>query len=271
MIAGDAVVFTASYNGGSDYGLFKHSGGTTTTLVKNGDPAPIGEIDGAGDIFADFDGTNVAAWLGFVGQFSAHYNGVFIHDGTDLMPIAQSDEPAPIGVFDGFDVPAINGNSVALRGIYREINSGAFYEGIFTTNPAGGPLTTVAKAGDPSPLGPLNLDNGFMKVIGVADGQVAFLAEGENAKGILTASTSGGPLNAVVKTGDMLFGSEVIDVLPGLSNDRFLPFHYYLADGRHGIALAVSVPEPHVAWLIGAPIVLASAAQAPQDSAPGSN
>ncbi|MBC8142081.1 MAG: hypothetical protein H7Y38_11650 [Armatimonadetes bacterium] len=83
-----------------------------------------------------------------------------------------------------------------------------------------------------------------------ASGTVAFFANLDAGGSGIFASYSGSTLPfAVVKTGDVLFGSEVTDVSlsMALNDNNQLAFQYQLADFRRGVAVAnitaVAVPE----------------------------
>jgi hypothetical protein len=71
-------------------------------------------------------------------------------------------------------------------------------------------------------------------------GTVAFLG----SQGIFTVSDQ--IRNTVIQTGDLLFGSTVIDVsfARGLNDAGQIAFGFSLADGRSGIARADVIPEP---------------------------
>jgi hypothetical protein len=108
---------------------------------------------------------------------------------------------------------------------------------------AGGPLTTLIKTGDATPIGTFT---GF-GALSFSHGTAAFEGIYAGGRGIFTASES--EFGAVIKTGNSLFGSPVTEL--GFSRLGFDPdgsgniaFNYRLADGRQGVALAAVVPEP---------------------------
>jgi hypothetical protein len=108
--------------------------------------------------------------------------------------IVDSTMAAPVGLFAGFSDPAISGNSVAFRGNYAS-SVGEGGVGIFVGG--GGPLTTVAKFGDPVLNGRFRSDFGDPTISGTS---VAFRASHSTGFGVFVGS--GGPLTIIAKSGD---------------------------------------------------------------------
>jgi uncharacterized protein YjbI with pentapeptide repeats len=100
-------------------------------------------------------------------------------------------DAAPGGTFTAIDAEyASSGDTAAFRGMY-----GA-QEGIFSGQ-AGFPLTTIAKEGDPTPVG-----GAFQTLLdpAISEGNVAFVGTYAGGAGIFMGN--GGALSAVIKTGD---------------------------------------------------------------------
>jgi hypothetical protein len=103
--------------------------------------------------------------------------------------VADTTTAAPTGTFQSFDIPAIDGATVAFTGTY----SG--FRGVFTGN--GGAVSTIAKTGDVAPSGT------FISVSppSISGGVVAFQASyGASQFGVFIGS--GGPLTTIAKSGD---------------------------------------------------------------------
>jgi hypothetical protein len=104
-------------------------------------------------------------------------------------------------------------------------------------------LTTLIKTGDGTPIETFS----SFGALSFSHGTVAFEGIYAGGRGIFTASES--EFGAVIKTGDSLFGSTVMELgfgRWGLDPDGSgsIAFNYRLADGRQGVALAAVVPEP---------------------------
>jgi hypothetical protein len=161
--------------------------------------------------------------------------GIFAGNGGPLSPVVTGATG-----FTGFSDPSINASGTVA--FSSERTNGV--RGIFTSD--GGPVSTIADS-----TGPFTTGFGREAIIN-ATGQVAFRATLDvGGQGIFT-----GPdpvANKVIQTGDQLFSSTVTMV--GLSNfsqdgtfdindNGDVAFHYTLADGTFGIAVARVVPEP---------------------------
>jgi hypothetical protein len=229
---------TLSFYGGFDLteaAIFTASGGSLAPAISSGDLAPTGT-------FEDFGASAISgSTVAFLGQFDSSNEGIFAIGGGTLSTIALVGGPAPIGSFHSLFGPVIDGIEVAFYGEYDDGIDGG--KGIFTGN--GGPLTTIAKTGDPAPSGVFDL---FLSP-SISGGVVAFTGRwndmGER-NGIFLGS--GGPLETVVQNGDPLFGSIVTHVASGrfaLDPDGSgnLAFAYALEDGRTGFAMATPVAD----------------------------
>jgi hypothetical protein len=86
VIHGDEVVFAANnYVAGG--GIFKGNGGPLTTIVKVGDPAPVGTFKSfIGD--PSFDGETIAFRASF-GTASFESEGIFVARQGEISPVVQ--------------------------------------------------------------------------------------------------------------------------------------------------------------------------------------
>ena len=125
------------------------------------------------------------------------------------------------------------------------IDGGVF--GIYSGN--GGALTTIADLSGPfSYLGDFNSLQPSINV----SGMVAFTA-GLDAGGGGLFIGDGTATNEVIGTGDSLFGSTLtgLSISPtGFNDAGQVAFHFQLANGTTGIAIATPVPEPSSSLLL---------------------
>jgi hypothetical protein len=234
-IDGTTVAFRGRYF--QQWGIFIGSGGPLTTIVKEGDPAPAGTsgFDAFGDPAISGD------TLAFVGAYS-DFGAIFVGDEDSLTPIVTQGDAAPSATFQGFDEPALSGESAAFWSRF-----GPSQVGIFAGN--GKSIMTIAKEGDTAAGGTLI---GF-SLSSISGNTVAFVG---NLGGRSALSTGNGDqLNSVIMTGDELFGSTAtilhfgrLGLDPGGSGN--LAFAYSLANGRSGIAIATPVREPSASWAL---------------------
>jgi PEP-CTERM motif-containing protein len=268
------VAFIALLRDGGS-GIFTGNGGPTTTLYDSSGPfARIGGIPAINNL-----GT-----VAFDAALSVGLGGIFKGDGGPAMTVADAREFSILGgpalndagtvAFFAFlltggqgiltrnggrttviadtngpfsnlnDPPALNASgTVAFLAL---LDSGAI--GIFTGS--GGPTTTVSDNGGPfSFFAPPALND---------VGMVAFFA-GLDAGGSGIFTGPDPSLDAVIRSGDLLFGSSVTSLgvrSVSLNSIGQVAFTYQLADGRSGIALAdpsgtAAVPEPSTVTLLG--------------------
>jgi hypothetical protein len=136
-VSGNTVAFVGSYTG--VFGVFTGSGGSLTTIAKQGDAGPTRPFNSFGE--TAISGSSVA----FIGIYDDPGRGVFVSSGGALTTIAKTGDSVPNGVLGtNFGPPAISGSTVAF---IERFGFGAIYAG------DGGPLTLIAKAGDPAPIG----------------------------------------------------------------------------------------------------------------------
>ena len=234
--SGGTTAYIGDYNNFQGSGVFTTDGQQTTTIVKTGDPAPIGTFD---SIFGLAFDSGTAAFL-------ATYNGIAPRGifnaggGGTLTALAKTGDVAPVGTFTDFgSLPSISDGTTAFLGKY---NGGAD-SGIFTSS--GGSLTTIIKTGDAAPIGTFN---SFTDPV-IRGDTIAFVGSynGFNDQGIFTLS--GGHLTKVIALGDPLFGGTVSGLPPdgssgvSIDNKGNLALVYY-SSGRQGVAIARLVPEP---------------------------
>jgi hypothetical protein len=135
-IDGSVVAFKGEFDGSSE-GVFIGTGGTPSTVVQTGDPAPTGTFDGFGA--PSISGNTLA----FEGVFDGDTPGIFTVSGGTQATIVAFGDPAPSGMFEDFEAPAISGSTVAFLGLWDD---GDEQSGIFISS--GGMLETVIKTGD---------------------------------------------------------------------------------------------------------------------------
>jgi hypothetical protein len=213
-------------------GIVSASGGPHASIVATGDPAPVGTFGFMHFGHPAVSDENVVFRAGYPGG-----SAIFVGSGGPLSTVVRFGDAAPVGTFSDFGAPSIDGHVVAFSASYT---GGA---GIFTS--AGGTLSAVVKLGDTAPVGTFT----GVGTPSVSGNEVAFLGSygGISPRGIFIGG--GGSITSVITTGNMLFGSSVVDL--GFSRFGFDPdstgrvaFTYLLADGRTGVAVAMPVPEP---------------------------
>jgi hypothetical protein len=167
-----------------------------------------------------FAGGPNGARVAFVAQVSgaARNQGVFVHDGTNLTPIAMGSgalggggstgtagDPAPLGGnFSGFFTgtvfaPAVNANGDVL--FLADVFGGSAPRGLFLYRAASADIVTVAAVGDASPLG------GVLARVGPGSlsdtGTVVFLASEASLGASDVLRWQGGVLSKVAAAGDV--------------------------------------------------------------------
>lgn len=143
--------------------------------------------------------------------------GVFVHDGTTLTPIAMGcgaqggggssgtcGDPAPLGgTFSGFFTgtifaPAVNAGGDVL--FMADVFGGSAPRGIFLYRASSATIVKVAAVGDPSPLG------GTFAIVGPgtlnASGSVAFLASGASTGPADVFLWDGASVSKIAAVGD---------------------------------------------------------------------
>jgi hypothetical protein len=148
-LSSGTVTFFATYDDGTNSGIFQSNGSGITTIAKKGDLGPNGTFTGFGYLSSQLDQN---AFIGFDGVES-----VLIADGSTLKSIAKTGGPAPIGTFGSFGinggVAQQNVSTYSLPDSHTTAFVGRYstFVGIFLGS--GGPLTPIIKEGDPAPTG----------------------------------------------------------------------------------------------------------------------
>jgi hypothetical protein len=168
--------------------------------------------------------------------------GVFLGSGGPLTTLIKSGDAAPIGAFSEFGNPSFDGNRLAFHG--RDGGGSAIYKY------QNGTLTLIARIGDTAPSGTFDVLSDPL----VGGNTVAFIGSFDESLKHGLFTSVGGDVTPVIKTGDSLFGSTLVQLVGspnGLrefaldsSGSGTLAFTYRLADGRFGLAIARPVPEP---------------------------
>jgi hypothetical protein len=210
------VVFLGTRKGFRSQAFFAGRGGPLRAIV---DTATDPRFGGLGNPAINASGTIV-----FRGSLADTTEGIFL-SGSAIKDIADTNTP---NFFDFLD-PVINDSGTAGGAIF------------FTT---GGVEVFTGTDGGITPR--TNPDSSlftFVDNVSINNrGDVAFFAtETVGRDGIFVELTGGSNAVPVIETGDALFGSTVV----ALSMGRFsfnaggqIAFHYQLADGRSGIAVA---------------------------------
>jgi hypothetical protein len=127
VIDGSAVAFTGTFGtkslGVPFSGVFLSQGGSVTTIMKEGDPAPTSTFDPIPGS-PSLSGTTVA----FPATYSFHSRaGIFTGSGGPLTTIVKTGDTAPVGVFGSTIVqPSMVGDSIAFRATYGPGEQGLF-------------------------------------------------------------------------------------------------------------------------------------------------
>ena len=172
------VVFQSAVAGSASTtsGLFLDSGGSQTSVVLEGDPAPSplsGTID-------SITGTERLHYrIGASGAVALHAtlstgtSGLFLYDGGTATIVALEGDPAPgtSGSINGFlDLSLADTGEIAFVATTTDLKTG-----VFLAKPMG-TILPIAVSGDPAPHG--GTWDGFSRVRASATGAVAFTATG---------------------------------------------------------------------------------------------
>jgi hypothetical protein len=248
----NTTAFRALYTGGS--GIFLGAGGALITVVTTSDSSPSGNFTGFGE--PDLDTDFIRPTVAFRGIYGGN-QGIFTKSNGVITTIATTTSPSPI--FSSFGDPSIGGGSIAFRANPGTPAGFTAPESIYSNQ--NGSLQPVVTVGDAAPAGTFS---------GFGDPVLTFFGvvfQGTYASGAGSGifdkyrffGSGYGPLEAVVKTGDALFGAHVLSVSMGRLGAASSPngiesrgigviaFRYTLDDGRSGVALAIAAsafPEP---------------------------
>jgi hypothetical protein len=214
---------TAAFRGvsGSGEGIFTGSGGSLTTIVKQGDTTPIAPTL----VFGSFSNTAISgSTAAFRGTYSGG-QGIFTGNGGPLTTIAITGGQVPTvpsGIFTGFNgSPAISGNLVAFHGNYSD-GSGNSGQGIFTG--AGSPLTKIAKTGDSVPT----VTSGkftsfdFSNLRSISGDTVSFIGNYNGGSGVFTGN--GASLTKIAKSGETVLSSTFVSFQSTAISDDTVAF-----------------------------------------------
>jgi len=169
--------------------------------------------------------------------------GIFSHDGSSLTLIA--DESTDGGRFSGtFDTPSVNNHGDIL--FEAELTAGG--RGLFHYDPDTGVITELFSTNDPTYTNvgdsTINDDGKWVSQVGL----------GEDAGGILVGDLEGN-LEVILETSNMIFGGELEFLKSGhygqLNASGNVSFSYQLTNGQQGVAIAMWVPEPASAAILG--------------------
>ena len=217
-----------------------------------------------------FAGGPNGARAAFVAQVSGavRNQGVFVHDGTSLAPIAlgsgalggggstgTAGDPAPLGGnFSGFFTGTVFAPAVNVQGdvlLLADVFGGSAPRGLFLFRAASADIVTVAAVGDPSPLG------GVLARVGPGSlsdaGTVVFLASEASSGGSDILRWQAGTLSTIAAAGDFsphgspyqflgtesfgfVDGTDIpVGPLPDIDAAGNVVFRAITADGRRGI------------------------------------
>jgi hypothetical protein len=233
---GDNMAYDANISFGPGVnGIFTTIGGVnelvadTTTEIPGSEPTVF-----AGGSFSDPDisGQNVAFRAGASALIGVHAR----IDGTLVKVADRNDtQPGSVKPFSTFSVPVISGDQVAFRGV-------GDFAGIYVGD--GGPLTVIARSGDPAPGG--STFNGFAQNVAIDGEAVAFSGAGSGFIGLFVSDQYG--LCRVIDTNDTLEGEDVTQLFMGRDSysEGMLSFQAVFFDGRRGIYLAIAPPRAEI-------------------------
>ena len=146
-VSNESAAFLAYFHGFNRHSIFLGDGRTLAPVVSDRDAVPLSP-------FLKMENPALSdGSIAFVGYRTYEQHGVFKYDNGTITPIAETGDSAPANSFTAFDYRSqsnefphvsISNGTVAFRGVY-----GFVQEGIFSGD--GGPLTTIAKTGDPAP------------------------------------------------------------------------------------------------------------------------
>ena len=238
-IAG-TVAFYATRNadvGGGD-GIYTGNGGPVAPVAQSTDP----DITGFGGGFAPM--INAAGTVVFTAGIEGtpgSNSAIFARNGGSSTEIARN-SPGVLGTFSNFGVPSINFvGEVAFSAGLQDLNRGVY------VGSGGGP-TNIIDSGNPGApttlidtTGPFSNGASFNPSINTA-GTVVFAAALD--AGGLGLFTGPDPVaDKVIRTGDLLFGSTINNLIfgnQGFNDAGQIAFLYFLDNGRSGIALTAA-------------------------------
>jgi hypothetical protein len=229
-LVGGAVLGLSALNdsGNVVFPAFRKDTFTQAIFVGNGGPLQV-VVDTVTDGFSALGNSDISASgkIVFTGFLPDGTEGIFLRAGK-ISGVIDTNDPDKLGFID----PVMNDSGT--------IGIGAFLS-------SGGSQVLTAKGSkitprtDPERQSFLFVDNVCIN----NSGDVAFTGETLIGGGIFVELTGSADPVSVIETGDPLFGSTVVNLTNGrfsLNNRREIVFHYQLADGRSGIAIASRQP-----------------------------
>jgi hypothetical protein len=166
------------------------NGGPLTTIVKTGDPAPVGEFSFLGTVAPSVSNAQVA-FYGAFGSGAGSGQSIFIGNGIDLTPIALQGIPVGNTTVSGGGYPVLfSDGNLAFQGSLSSGGVGILYGSASS-------LSLIVKSGDAAPEGTFSSSFGPLATSG---NKVAFVGRYGGNYGIFYGN--GGPLTTVVKEGD---------------------------------------------------------------------
>jgi len=218
------VAYFGLLTDGSGFGYSAVNGGTGTVIARI--PSDISSVFGL-----PTSSINSSNQVAFQAVSPTVGPAVFVGNGSALTTIA--DMTGPIATILPFTISINDSGTVSFA---ASLDAGGI--GVFKGN--GGGLTAIVDTSGPySNIASSTMNNA---------GGIAFYASIDTGgSGIFTGANPAS--DAVIKLGNSLFGSSVININPGvdyLNDNGQIAFGYTLANGLSGIAVATPLPLPPV-------------------------
>lgn len=241
--------------------VYVSSNGVLTTLADTNTPLPgIGGTFVSSSSQVGFDGETVAWW----GINQDTNGGIFRI--TRTTPIASvSDEsmnnPATGLPFDGFISPP----NVTTGRVYH-VGHDEGFNSVLLYRDAGGPLTVIAKPGDPVPGRALTFDSvGYPFQVSSRSGCFFDGADGAGYYGIF--HWNGTTSTKVIDTFDSLDGSPIAYVFVADAEDDCVLFYVTFTNGRQALYATLPAGQTFNQWAAG--YTFPGGLSAPNDDADG--
>lgn len=262
------VAFSAQLNvGASPTGVYRGSGGSLTTIARQGQPAPAlgGGSNGTFGTMAGFSAINDSGQVLFNAGLSGTSGGaddnagVFLGDGTTTTLMLGKGQPAPdrfggtTGNLFSFDPPTMNNSGTVIVAAGLSNTPGGFSDnkGIYISD--GTTITEIARQGDPAPDG-----NGFIQLTNVTTrtmineaGQAVFYCTHTGAlpgtsfgiylydpeEGLVTVARSSPTITALELAGRGAGSNSNTMESSGLNNLGQVAYNFTTLTGVQGLAL----------------------------------
>lgn len=191
---GTRLAFTAQWEDGAGNGMLLAEDGKLTTLVKEGDPAPGGNLFGCcfDDAMVDVRGEGIV----FQAISEAGGNGIWLVDnnGTELIADLTVQLPEAGGTFTSLYEPDIDGGWVAVGGGRHDVRGVYLFDGT--------ELSVIVDSSDTLPSE--NVITNPVRDVAISDETVAFKAN--NSELVVWRD---GELHTALAVGDLLDGQIV--------------------------------------------------------------